>query len=63
MTETTFNEKEFIQETLREFFQRSIEANHTRIRDFFLQECVDIMKKTGIEIAYIKNAAAQVGIK
>ena len=55
--------KAFYSEMASEFFKRAIEAQSTRVRDFFLKNAVDTMTSAGVEIAYIKNAAAQVGIK
>jgi hypothetical protein len=57
------NDKNLNEEMASEFFKRAIEAQSTRVRDFFLKQSVEVMKSAGIEIAYIKNAAEQVGIK
>jgi hypothetical protein len=57
------NGKNLNEEMASEFFKQAIEAQSTRARDFFLEQAVEVMKSAGIEIAYIKNAAAQVGIK
>lgn len=56
-------DKSFVAEMAAEFFKRALEAETVRVRDFFLKNAVDTMTSAGVEIAYIKNAAAQLGIK
>lgn len=55
--------KAFYSEMAREFFQRALEAQSPRVRDFFVNEALKVTKAWGVEVPYIKNAAAQLGIK
>lgn len=55
--------KAFYSEMAREFFQRALEAQTDRARYFFVFESVKVMKSSGVDIPYIRNAAAQLGIK